>query len=773
MSYQKQDFSNGEVLTAAQLNHMENGIADAESAANATKTFVDKIIDPTLSVSGKAADAAKVGEVVGRIKEDLGDIAGVLDSGYVDVENYILRGVRENETVESNTMLLSPVFDVRDYLETDFEISGEPDIRIVLSKTADAQTNLHSYGWNKKVTLSNTHEVINGYHYGRINVNTKTKNASKDAAIKIIENVFICDNPAFNRKIGKKDINKLNEEITSLKSPKNSRGKALSFELLPVNSNGTYRFNSSSFIQDNTVVYNKYQYAIVVNEEKNPIILKRSYPNGKWDTFDLSKISGNPLDCPTENDQHNTYALAVDKNGYIHIAGNMHGNPLRYIISKNPEDIASWETGTMIGTQEDSSTYPVFVLMPNQDLLFFYRDGSSGNGNTYVNLYDTDEKKWKRQSQIFNGSETDENAYINRVAVDYNTGDIHLMYCWRKTGASDTNNDICYCLSKDEGKTWGKTDGTLYDRPIKHSTSEIVVDTEDSGSGLLNQNGLDVDANGNPHGCFMMYDKNGYTQYYHIWYDGTEWHNDKITNWDYRMEFSGGFTKGEICRPSIAISKENRIFVIYRNSNLSQNTLRMMEILQDRVIDFDVVKLDLQNYEYTFDYKTLKDNDKLISIVSNAIAGDWITNSSKKEWWTTQYTALLTIDLTQIDYLISGAYQLPTMQTRNILSSFDYTSDSEDFVKIPNLSFVTKKTSQLFIKLNLYAKSANTFVISYKKDNKVIQIMSISKSDEYKFYFTPWILVPNIDADKIIDIFGKGNCDVKAGSVEFGVIDNI
>ncbi len=74
MSYQKQNFANGEVLTASQLNHIENGIADVESTANATKGVVDKIIDPTLSVSGKAADAAKVGEAVEQVKEDIGDV---------------------------------------------------------------------------------------------------------------------------------------------------------------------------------------------------------------------------------------------------------------------------------------------------------------------------------------------------------------------------------------------------------------------------------------------------------------------------------------------------------------------------------------------------------------------------------------------------------------------------------------------------------------------------------------------------------------------------
>lgn len=122
MGYQKQNFANGNVLTAENLNHMENGIADAESTANATKNVVDKIIDPTLSLSGKAADAAKVGEAVNaeatrakaaeeanakgvsQLKEDLGDIDYIVFKDKINKLIFNSEGSSSNITLNGNTI---------------------------------------------------------------------------------------------------------------------------------------------------------------------------------------------------------------------------------------------------------------------------------------------------------------------------------------------------------------------------------------------------------------------------------------------------------------------------------------------------------------------------------------------------------------------------------------------------------------------------------------------------------------------------------------------
>lgn len=45
---------------------------------------------------------------------------------------------------------------------------------------------------------------------------------------------------------------------------------------------------------------------------------------------------------------------------------------------------------------EQSVTYPEFYRKSDGNLVFVYRDGSSGNGDCVVNEYDLKTKQWSR-----------------------------------------------------------------------------------------------------------------------------------------------------------------------------------------------------------------------------------------------------------------------------------------------------------------------------------------------------------------------------------------
>lgn len=101
MSYQKQNFANGEVLTAPQLNHIEDGIVDIESAVNENKVVVDKIIDPTLSLSGKAADAKATGDAIQGVRNDLASEISRAETAEKANADTIATEVERAQTAES------------------------------------------------------------------------------------------------------------------------------------------------------------------------------------------------------------------------------------------------------------------------------------------------------------------------------------------------------------------------------------------------------------------------------------------------------------------------------------------------------------------------------------------------------------------------------------------------------------------------------------------------------------------------------------------------
>ena len=140
--------------------------------------------------------------------------------------------------------------------------------------------------------------------------------------------------------------------------------------------------------------------------------------------------AGNPLALPTEPDEHNVYVVAVDGRGVVHVAGNMHNVPVRWVRSRRPGSITQWTAeGRPRRRLGDLSAVRAG---PGGRLLFFYRSGASGEGDLMLRRWDPAARAWSRPTTVIDGRSAGESAYPQRIAVDRD-GTLHLMYTWRAT----------------------------------------------------------------------------------------------------------------------------------------------------------------------------------------------------------------------------------------------------------------------------------------------------------------------------------------------------
>ena len=106
-------------------------------------------------------------------------------------------------------------------------------------------------------------------------------------------------------------------------------------------------------------------------------------------------------------DSHNYLTIAVDSNDDIHVSGNEHSAPLQYFRSTGLS-VSSLKRAPMTGMQETHITYPRFFATPDGRLAFSYRDGASGDGDIWINVYDAPSRTWRRinSAPLFQGKAT-------------------------------------------------------------------------------------------------------------------------------------------------------------------------------------------------------------------------------------------------------------------------------------------------------------------------------------------------------------------------------
>lgn len=289
-------------------------------------------------------------------------------------------------------------------------------------------------------------------------------------------------------------------------------------------------------------------------------------------------------------DSHNYTEMIVDKQGYIHVSGNMHNVPLNYWRSKKPYDASVFEdVHYMTGLEEENVTYPHFIKTNEGSLLFHYRYGFSGAGYEVYNLWHPETKTWSRflDKPLIDG-EGKRNAYMTGPIYDKD-GYYHLYWVWRETPNCATNHTFSYARSKDL-KNWENAAGKKVASPMVYNETELTVDASDKtlGTGMLNGvQAHTLDSRNRVVLCNMKYDTLGNSQLYvYRLNEKNIWEEKCITNWDYHFGFEGyGSIVFEISIKGMRTLKNGELGISYYHSKygtgeiiINEKTLEPIEI---------------------------------------------------------------------------------------------------------------------------------------------------------------------------------------------------
>jgi len=289
------------------------------------------------------------------------------------------------------------------------------------------------------------------------------------------------------------------------------------------------------------------QFIAYYDQEKNVVLGKRKLGETKWITK-ITPYKGNAADA------HRSISLITDGDGYLHVSWDHHGNALNYAVSTAPGSLELGPELAMTGKKETNVTYPEFYTLAGGNLLFLYRDGSSGNGNLMLNRYDLKSKRWTQVQDGFIDGQGKRNAYW-QMTTDAR-GTIHVSWVWRESPDVASNHDMCYARSADGGRTWEKSTGEKYQLPITEATAEYAAKIPQQ-SELINQTSMFADAEGHPFIATYWREKGETVPQYHVVYKDSTW---KTINLGFRktpFSLSGVGTKSiPVSRPQILAWKE-------------------------------------------------------------------------------------------------------------------------------------------------------------------------------------------------------------------------
>ncbi|MBK0370207.1 BNR repeat-containing protein [Flavobacterium agrisoli] len=340
--------------------------------------------------------------------------------------------------------------------------------------------------------------------------------------------------------------------------------------------------------------FNEFQFTAYYDENANVVVAKRKRTASKWEVV-VTPFKGKATDA------HNSISIAVDSEGFLHMAWDHHDNPLHYAKSLRPLGLEFTPLLHMTGLQEEKVTYPEFHNLPDGSLLFCYRSGQSGRGNMVLNKYAPETQKWEQIQHNLLDGEGKRSAYWQMTVGPKG---LYLSWVWRESWDVSTNHDLCYAFSADGGKSWQKSNGELYPENITQKTAE-VIHAIPQNSNLINQTAMTVDVNGNPY-IASYWNVNKIPQFQIVYREKDSWKLVQTHFLKKGFVLGGGGTKSiPISRPKILV-KGDFIYLLFRAEERGN-------------------KISLAYAKKPFTNWNIKD-------ITNESVGQWEPNWDKEAW---------------------------------------------------------------------------------------------------------------------------------------------
>ncbi len=284
------------------------------------------------------------------------------------------------------------------------------------------------------------------------------------------------------------------------------------------------------------LTHKDHQFAAYYDADRRMTVAGRRLDRKEWTIARLDSTLG--------WDSHNYVTLAVDREGCLHVSGNMHVAPLVYYRSDKSLDVQSLRrVPAMTGQAESRVTYPQFFRTREGVLLYMYRDGNSGNGQRLINAYDEKTRTWTRylDSPLLDGTSSSMNAYPAPIEQG-SDGFFHLVWMWRETPDCRSNLHISYARSRDL-KRWETAGGNSVPLPITPNNLDVVVDPTPPNSGMINISfGVGFDPSLRTVIHYHNYDNEGNSQIYLARWESDAWVIRQVSRWNHRWDFQGGGT---------------------------------------------------------------------------------------------------------------------------------------------------------------------------------------------------------------------------------------